>query len=224
MDKIKAIVASYVGVIAYAGLVFVGAGTIRYWQGALYLLLAVLGTTLCHLLMRPGSELAVRRLREARCGQSWDQRLLGVFFVVNAMMFLVAGVDSGRFHWSGAVPLALTVAGAGLMLVGQLLFALAKRENAFFSSTVHIQMARGHRVCETGPYRWVRHPGYLGLLVALAGFPLVMGAYWAFVPAVLGAAILVMRTALEDRFLFVALPGYRAYAARTKYRLIPGVF
>ena len=224
MDRIGVIVASYVGVVVYSCLVFVGAWKIDYWQGALYVLLAVLGTTLSHLLTRQGSDLGARRASEANSGQPWDKRLLGVLFGVNVVMLLVAGMDSGRFHWSGAVPLALTIAGAVLMLIGQLLFALARRENAFFSSTVRIQAEHGHKVCDTGPYRWVRHPAYLGLLVSVAAFPLVMGSYWAFVPAALGGAMLVVRTALEDRFLIDALPGYSGYAARTRFRLIPGLF
>lgn len=222
MSRTKALVASYVGVLVYAGLVFVGAWKLRYWQGALYVVLAILGTTMSHLLMPKSSDLTVRRVRDANTGQAWDKRLLGILFIVNAAMFVIAGMDSGHFLWSGQVPPLITVFGAALMIVGQVVFALAKRENAFFSSTV--QMQAEHQVCEAGLYQWVRHPGYLGMLLSVVAFPLVMGSYWAFAPAAIGAAVLVIRTMLEDRFLLDALPGYSDYAAKIQFRLIPGVF
>jgi protein-S-isoprenylcysteine O-methyltransferase Ste14 len=213
-----------VGVVLFASLVFVGAWKIAYPEGVLYVVLALVGTTLNHLLVPPGSTITAERAKEAQRGQAWDRQLLGAFFLVNIATFLTAGMDSGRFRWTGDVPIGVTVAGAVLMLAGQLLFALAKRENAFFSSTVRIQTERGHHVCDTGLYGVVRHPGYLGMLLSLLAFPLVMNSYWAFVPAGVGAALLVTRTLLEDRFLAKGLPDYSAYTSRTRWRLIPGLF
>ncbi len=224
MERAGAIVASYAGVLVYAGLVFLGAWKIAYWQGLLYLALALVGTTLSHVLVPRGSTITVDRARDAGAGEAWDRRLLGASFLVNVVTFVTAGLDSGRFGWSGRVPLTVTVAGAALMLAGQSLFAVAKRENAYFSSTVRVQAERGHQVCDTGLYRAVRHPGYLGMLLAQIAFPMVMGSYWAFVPAAVAAAALVVRTVLEDRFLLKGLPGYPNYAARTRWRLVPGVF
>ncbi len=224
MGRTKAIIASYVGILVYAGLVFLGAGKFGYWQGILYVALALVGATLSHVLVPRGSEITANRAREANAGQTWDRRLLGAMSLVNIVTFVVAGLDSGRFGWSGSVPIAVTIAGAVLMVAGQTLFAVAKRENEFFSSTVRVQAERGHRVCDTGLYRVVRHPGYLGMLLSLLAFPLVMNAYWSFLPALFAAALLVARTVLEDRFLMRELPGYADYAARTKWRLVPGVF
>lgn len=224
MGKMKAIVASYLGVLLFAGLIFLGAWKIAYWQGFLYVVLALVGTTLSHVLVPAGSTLTADRAREAKAGLDWDKRLLGVFFLVNIVTFLIAGLDSGRFGWTGDVPVDVTVAGAALMLSGQVLFAVAKRENAFFSSTVRIQTERGHRVCDTGLYRFVRHPGYLGMLMSLLAFPLVVNSYWAFVPAGIGAALLAVRTVLEDRFLVEELPGYKDYTNRTRWKLLPALF
>lgn len=224
MNRTRAIVASYLGVIVYAGLVFVGAGKVWYWQGYTYLALAVFGLTLSHLLMPRGSDLTVRRIQDAASGQNWDKRLLGLLFIVSVATFLIAGMDSGRFQWSGPVPLPVTLWGAALMVAGQGLFALAKAQNPCFSSTVQIRDGGQHPVCETGLYRHVRHPGYLGMLLSTLAFPLVMGSYWALVPTAMSAALLLIRTQLEDRFLLQALPAYRDYAARTRFRLIPGLF
>jgi protein-S-isoprenylcysteine O-methyltransferase Ste14 len=220
----RAIIASYVGVLLYAGLVFLGAWKIAYWQGVLYVVLALVGTTLSHVFVPAGSTITADRALEARAGRDWDRRLLGAFFLANVVTFLTAGLDSGRFGWTGEVPIGVTVAAVALMLCGQVLFALAKRENTFFSSTVRIQTERGHRVCDTGLYRFVRHPGYLGMLLSLLAFPLVMNSYWAFVPASVGVALLVGRTVREDRFLVEELPGYADYASRTRSRLLPGLF
>jgi protein-S-isoprenylcysteine O-methyltransferase Ste14 len=224
VSNAKAIVASYAGVLVFAGVVFLAAGTFAYWQGLLYLVLALIGTTISHLLMPPGSTLTGDRARDAAEGQPWDKRLLGAFFLVNLGTFVVAGLDSGRFGWTRAVPIRITILGAAIMLLGQVLFAVAKRQNAFFSSTVRIQSERGHQVCDTGVYRLVRHPGYLGMLLSLLAFPLVMNSYWAFVPAGIGAVLLLVRTALEDRFLRHELAGYDAYAQRTRWKLLPTVF
>jgi protein-S-isoprenylcysteine O-methyltransferase Ste14 len=224
MGKTKAIIGSYAGVLLYAGVVFLGAWRLAYWQGFLYVALAVVGTTLSHLLVRSDSDITIERARRARAGQTWDRRLLGGYFIVSIATFLIAGLDSGRFGWSGNVPLGVTIAGVVLMLLGQIIFAVAKRQNAFFSSTVRIQTERGHQVCDTGLYRFVRHPGYSGMLMSLLAFPLVMNSYWAFVPAFLGAVLLIARTVREDRFLMRELSGYHDYADRTRWRLVPRVF
>jgi len=224
MAKAKAIVASYVGVLSFAGLVFLGAWKIAFWQGFLYLVLALSGLTFSHLIVPAGSTITADRASEAHTGQAWDRQLLAVYFLVTIVTFLTAGMDSGRFRWSGPVPVGVAVAGAVLMIAGQVLFAVAKRQNAFFSSTIRIQSERGHRVCDKGLYRFVRHPGYLGMLMSLLAFPLVMQSYWAFVPAGVCAALLVTRTVLEDRYLVDALPGYADYANTTRSRLLLGLF
>ena len=224
MSKSRVILTSYVGVLAYSAFIFLGAWRILYWQGLLYVCVALAGLTLNHLLVRKESDITVERASRVGAGESWDKRILGAFFLVNVLAFVTAGLDSGRFGWSGEVPLPVTWGGVALMVAGQLLFALAKRENDFFSSTAAIQTERGHRVCETGPYRFVRHPGYLGMLMSLLAFPLVMQSYWAFIPASVGALLLIVRTLLEDRFLMERLAGYGQYATRTRWRLFPGVF
>ena len=224
MTRTRVILSSYLGVLLFAALIFLSAWKLLYWQALLYLGVALVGTTLNHLLVGRDSDLTVERASRAREGEDWDKRILGAFFLVNVATFAVAGLDSGRFGWSGPLPLAVAVSGVLLMLVGQVLFAIAKRSNRFFSSTVRIQTERGHRVCEAGPYRYLRHPGYSGMLLSLLAFPLVLEAYWAFVPASLGAVLLIVRTLLEDRFLKEHLPGYVDYATRTRWRLIPRVF
>jgi protein-S-isoprenylcysteine O-methyltransferase Ste14 len=139
-------------------------------------------------------------------------------------MLLLAALDVGRFGWSAPMPAWVTLIGALLFLAGQVLFIWAKVVNRFFSSVVRIQTDRGHRVCSDGPYRYVRHPGYAAGLTFGVATPLVLGSWWALLPAILAAGLLIWRTDREDQFLQRELPGYAEFTHTTRYRLLPGVW
>ncbi|MFO0598400.1 MAG: isoprenylcysteine carboxylmethyltransferase family protein [Myxococcaceae bacterium] len=135
----------------------------------------------------------------------------------------VAGVQLLRFDvepwpWWTAIP------GATLIALGFALSARSMAENPHFEGTVRIQRDRGHRVIDTGPYRVVRHPGYVGLILWALGQPLVLGSSWALVPAVIATSWVIVRTRFEDDFLRRGLDGYEAFTQRTRYRLLPGVW
>jgi len=138
-------------------------------------------------------------------------------------MVIVAGLDH-RFNGSIEFSLWLTVIGFMLIAFGYAFAAWAVVENRFFSSVVRIQTERGHVVCDTGPYRFVRHPGYAGNVLALFGIVLALSSVWTLIPAAVATIIAVIRTALEDRTLQEELPGYKDYAQRVRYRVIPGVY
>lgn len=224
MNRSRAVVSAYVGVLFFDVFVFLGAGTLAYRQGWLYVVLSLVGVTLNQVLLPKGSDVAAERARTAGAGESWDKRLLGAYFAFSIVLFVTAGLDSGRFGWTGPLPVAVPIAGVVLMVAGQVLFALSMRANAFFSGTVRLQPERGQHVVDTGPYRFVRHPGYLGMAASLLAFPLVMESAWALLPAFAGLVLLLVRTLLEDRMLQAGLPGYVEYAKRTRYRLVPGIF
>ncbi len=155
--------------------------------------------------------------------QSWDKWLSPLVAFGSVIILLVAGLDA-RFRGSAGFPLAVQLAGLALILAGYLLASYAFIENAYFSGTVRIQEERGHRVISSGPYGWMRHPGYSGSLIASLGMPLLLNSAWAFIPVVIFGAFFVIRTRLEDRFLQANLPGYRQYAQKVRYRLLPGVW
>lgn len=136
---------------------------------------------------------------------------------------VVAGLDVGRFHWSDGVPVAVRAAGVTLFALGFGLVGWAVAVNRFFSSIVRIQTERGHRLVTTGPYRFVRHPGYLGMLMAYPVLGVAMGSWWTLVPGAVCAAAVLRRLRVEDRYLLAHFPGYRDYAAAVKGRLIPGM-
>lgn len=155
--------------------------------------------------------------------QPWDKWLSPLVAFGSVFILLAAGLD-GLFHWSAGFPLAVEMIGLALILAGYVLASHAFIVNAYFSGTVRIQGERGHRVIAAGPYCWVRHPAYLGSLVASLGMPLLLDSAWAFIPVVIFGYFFILRTSLEDRFLQENLPGYREYAQKVRYRLLPGVW
>lgn len=155
--------------------------------------------------------------------KGWDLWLGIGFGISGPGMLLVAGFDE-RWTWSAPVTLAWQLAGLASIVLGYALFAWAMATNTFFSAVVRIQKERGHTVVTGGPYRFVRHPGYSGMLLYSLATPVLFGSWWAFLPAILLVIVLVIRTVLEDRTLQTELPGYADYARRTPYRLIPGLW
>jgi protein-S-isoprenylcysteine O-methyltransferase Ste14 len=135
----------------------------------------------------------------------------------------VAGLDH-RFNWSPEFPLWLSVVGFIFISLGYAFAAWAFIENRFFSSVVRIQVDRGHVVCDSGPYRIVRHPGYAGNILPLLGIVLALSSLWTIIPAAVALVIAVIRTALEDQTLQEELPGYQEYARRVRFRLFPGIY
>lgn len=136
-------------------------------------------------------------------------------------MYITAGLDSGRFCWSPDFHWSLYAIGIIMTVVGQLLFLIAQKQNKFFSSTVRIQTERNHSVCETGLYKFVRHPAYLGSIIQSLGFPLIFGSLWSIIPISLSVILLVTRTYLEDKTLINELKCYTEYAEKTRFRIFP---
>jgi len=155
--------------------------------------------------------------------QPWDKWLSPLAAFGSVFILLAAGLDA-RFNGPAGFSPTLELAGLALLLAGTVLGSVAFVANAYFSGTVRIQAERGHKVVSSGPYGWVRHPGYLGSLLVSLGMPLLLNSAWAFLPALVFGALLVLRTGLEDRFLQDNLAGYREYAREVRYRLLPGVW
>ncbi|MEA3440444.1 MAG: isoprenylcysteine carboxylmethyltransferase family protein [Chloroflexota bacterium] len=134
---------------------------------------------------------------------------------------VIAGLDE-RFGWSPDLGLVVHLVGLALLISGQGLFTWSMVSNPFFSTGVRIQMDRDHTVSTSGPYKYVRHPGYTGYITFTIGTSLLLGSFWALIPAGIIAVLLIIRTVLEDKTLLEELPGYQAYANRVSWRLLPG--
>ena len=153
----------------------------------------------------------------------WDKVLAPLVGLGGGLIPLVAGLDA-LFDWPPTFSLPVKILALATLLAGYALGSYALIENRFFSGMVRLQTERGQQVVSSGPYRWVRHPGYAGALWSYLAMPLFLDSGWAFLPAVFLTIVLVIRTSLEDRTLQDELAGYRAYARRVRYRLLPGVW
>ncbi len=159
-----------------------------------------------------------------KAGESWDKPLVFIVVLLGpAATWITAGLDT-RFHWSEDMGSLAVIAGVVVGLLAVALIAWAMRSNRFFSAVVRIQKDRGHIVVSSGPYRFVRHPGYVGFSAFTLVTPLILNSRWAFVPAVATVAVTVLRTALEDRTLQRELDGYDDYARRVRYKLMPAIW
>lgn len=153
-----------------------------------------------------------------------DRNLRKVMQPLMLIQLVVAGLDVGRYGWSGEMSPWLQSAGVAVCSVSMLLSGWAIRVNRFFSPVVRIQDDRGHHVITDGPYQFVRHPGYLGTLLGWPFFSIALGSWWSLVPMIPLMVLMVRRLLIEDRYLKEHLDGYSQYAERVRYRLIPGIW
>lgn len=210
--------------LVLALLLFVPAGSMAWCKGWLFFIatMVAVGISVVYL-RRVNPEIFVARRRIHKGTKLWDRVLLGFLFPAFLAVLVVAALDDGRFGWSD-LPWWSVGVGYVLYTAGFALTAWAEAVNPFFEPGVRIQTERGHRVIDTGPYAFVRHPGYVAACLLFTGVALSLGSLWALVPVGFAAALLVLRTALEDRTLRRELPGYEQYCRRVRFRLIPGVW
>jgi protein-S-isoprenylcysteine O-methyltransferase Ste14 len=218
---------SALGLVGYGVVIFLAAGSLRWVWG--WVLLAVTAATLAgHVLVLVpiNPELLAERGEGFRPAgtKRWDRWLTTVSATLGTLgAWVVAGLEV-RFGWTGGMVLALHLAGLVFSILGYAIFLWAMAANAFFAEGVRIQEERGHTVATGGPYRLVRHPGYVGAILSMGVGPFLLGSWWAVIPAALAVAGYLVRTALEDRTLQEELPGYREYTRRTRHRLLPGIW
>ncbi len=210
--------------IALGALFFIPAGTLRWLMGWLVIALHVVYfMVLVPLLVRASPDLIPERTKLITSDtKGWDKWLTPLMGVVLLAGMVVAGLDH-RFGWT-QIPVWLQWVGLAVTGVGYSLFGWAMLVNRYFSRVVRIQDDRGHQVVSSGPYSMVRHPGYAGFIPAFLGLGLALGSVWGLALMALSGAMLIARTALEDRTLRAELPGYADYAKRVRYRLLPGIW
>lgn len=213
-----------IGTLVFFSILFISAGRIDYWQGLVYSGIGLIMFVLNYTVLSAEPELIAERSKPGKGTKQWDKTILILSLPVTILMYITAGLDSGRYHWSPDFNPGLYLAGIILTLTGQLLFLTAQKQNRFFSSTVRIQTDRNHIVCDTGLYKIIRHPAYLGSIIQSAGFPLLFGSLWSMVPVCLSIILILIRTSLEDKTLINELKGYSVYTLKTRYRLIPYVW
>jgi protein-S-isoprenylcysteine O-methyltransferase Ste14 len=213
-----------IGVATLALLLFLTAGTVSWLAGwAMVIVMAgwVIATALVVIPRCP--ELLAERVGPKKGAKTWDTVLLSLYGVAMMILWIVAGWDV-RYGWSSGIGPAAQIAAMLMVIAGHALVVWATSVNAFFSQVVRIQTERGHIVVSDGPYQRIRHPAYSGAILLVLGAPLALGSWWALIPGVICAGLMIVRTALEDKTLQAELPGYQAYTQHTCYRLLPGVW
>ena len=209
--------------ILMIGLLFLVAGRWDFWQAWVYMAINMIVLALMATLLTRNSELVEERLNPKEGMKGWDKFYVAVTTPLYMIALVVAGLDA-RFGWTTNMPSIVYAGSVLIYLIGQGIFLWARYINNYFSSVVRIQTDRGQTVCKDGPYRFVRHPGYVGGFLFTITIGLVLGSWWASIPQVIASLMLIWRTAREDRTLQAELPGYVEFTRETKYRLLPGIW
>ncbi len=203
---------------------FWGAGTLDWPRGWVFLgLVAAMLVVNLTLLLAWRPELIRERWKRRKDTKPFD-KVFGVLYLLSVLaLFTLAGMDTVRYRWT-SMPRSSLYVGVALHLLGCCPLLWAMLVNPHLETTVRIQTDRGHRVISDGPYRYVRHPMYAGIIPMFLGWSLVLGSWVALGVAGLIAVLFLVRTAIEDRTLQRELPGYTAFCETTRYRLVPGLW
>ena len=222
----KTILRLLVVVFVFPLLPMIISGAWDWWEAWAYAILSAVGFIVSRALaaQRHPDILEERaRSMELQDAKPWDKILAPMLALGSLLIFIVAGLDK-LSGWTNPFTLNAKIASVIMILLGYIFSSWALIENKFFSGVVRIQTDRGHRVVTTGPYRFVRHPGYVGALWTYLAMPILFDSTWAFIPTLLLIVVLVLRTSLEDRTLQAELSGYKEYTQKTRYRLFPGIW
>jgi protein-S-isoprenylcysteine O-methyltransferase Ste14 len=216
--------ASLVALTVVMGLLlFVPAGTIRYWQACVYLAIFTAASVLTSLyLIKKDPALLTRRMRGGPTAEKeTTQKIIMLFASMGFIALLVLPALDYRFGWS-VVPLSVVTVGDTLVAIGFYFIFLVYKENTFSSAT--IEVAENQKVISTGPYALVRHPMYASALLYLIGTPLALGSYWGLLALPFMMSFLIWRLADEEKFLAKNLPGYMEYQKKVRHHLVPFVW
>jgi len=224
MSRTKAILYAVGSPLTLVALVFLPVGRIDWIPGWIFIAFLVAVFGLSALLLVHANPMIYRARSRFQPGtRKWDLVLLAVLFPAMIAEIPIATLDAGRMGWS-AVPQRIVLVGYVLLTSGIAVTTWAQAVNPFFEPGVRIQKERAQQVITSGPYRFIRHPGYAAAIAMFVGIPLALASWWGLLPAGLAIALLVVRTDLEDRLLQAELSGYADYVRRTHYRLVPGLW
>lgn len=202
-------------------LLFVFAGTIQWFWAWLFMFLGVIILGINYFVLP--AEVVEERGRKKENVKKWDQILTSINIIPIMGIFIISGLDY-RFHWSALQPISSHVLGLLIYFLGSMLFTWSMISNQFFSTMVRLQIERGHKVASKGPYRHIRHPGYVGYILMVLAIPFALGALWGLLMSGIVIILFIIRTALEDMTLKKELKGYLDYSQKVKYRLIPYIW
>jgi protein-S-isoprenylcysteine O-methyltransferase Ste14 len=227
MDKklvVRYAVRETMGLVIMGVALFWAAGRVDWWPAwaALAVMLGWIAATAV-VIFRLNPDLAAERLGPRQGAKRWDTAIMSIVGLVQLGRYIVAGLDH-RYGWTAGFPIAAQIGALALCALGYALGVWATVSNRFFSQIMRVQLERGHTVATGGPYRYVRHPAYLGTIMGEVAFPVLLASWWALLLSGVNVILLVLRTALEDRALLAELAGYEEYARQVRYRLLKGIW
>jgi protein-S-isoprenylcysteine O-methyltransferase Ste14 len=195
-----------------------------YWQAWSLTGLSMILLVVNLIMMRNVPDVINERLSPGKGAKNWDKLIVSTVSLLTFVSMIISGLDAGRYGWSPKFNWVLYLLFFVLYILGQALFFWSMRTNRFFSSLVRIQKDRQHMVCQEGPYKIVRHPGYVGWIIYTLFTPLILGSLWGLIPQGIAFILMLLRTKLEDDTLKKELSGYVQYAKKVKYRLVPRIW
>lgn len=202
---------------------FIPAGTIFWLQGGIYIIIMIVFSTSFIIYLKKKDPELLKKRAKTKTTESWDKKIgimAGIFILT---MYILPGFDAVRFHWS-SIPLLINIIGFAGMILAAIFFLLVSRENTYLSRVVEIQDERGHKVITTGPYKIVRHPMYLAVIVLYLCHCLALGSLYSLIPCTGLIITIIFRIYYEDKKLHEELEGYKEYAEKTRFKLIPGIW
>jgi protein-S-isoprenylcysteine O-methyltransferase Ste14 len=212
------------GIAAMGLALFWSAGRIDWWPAwAAITVWLVFYTAMDILLIRFNPELMAERLNPPKGAKTWDRAILSTLRLLQLLRYIIAGLDQ-RYGWTSSFPLSAQYVALIVCVLSYALLDWAMVSNAFFSQIVRIQSDRGHTAVMNGPYRYVRHPAYVGMIIFELAMPILLASWWAIIVSGSCAILLILRTALEDHTLQAELTGYMDYVRQVRYRLLPGIW
>ncbi|MFH1739896.1 MAG: isoprenylcysteine carboxylmethyltransferase family protein [bacterium] len=223
-ERIRIVIRGFLAFLLMVAAIFLLAGRLAYWQGWVFAGITLIILLISTMLLGDNTDLIHER-RHPGPGTKWWDKIFWAFYVpLFLSLIIVACLDGGRFQWTKSLPSLLYFIAYIAYIASNGLVLWAMRTNTWFSSVVRIQTDRNQQVVQDGPYRYVRHPGYVAAIILAVSMALILGSLWALIPSGLVALLLIVRTYLEDITLRNELPGYKEYTAQVNYRLLPGVW
>jgi protein-S-isoprenylcysteine O-methyltransferase Ste14 len=220
---IRLTASSVSGIVATGLILFWPAGTLNYWQGWLFIAVFTAATIVPTIyLARTNPAALLRRMRAGpRAEARAAQKIIITGSLVDLFAMMAFSAFDHRMGWS-TVPVGVCLLGVVLVAAGLGIAMLVIIENSYAAATVTVET--GQTVASGGLYKLVRHPMYVGDVIMMLGIPLALGSYWGLLFVIPGVAVLVFRILDEEKLLTHELPGYREYAQRVRYRLVPTVW
>lgn len=208
----------------FAVCLFAAAGRLDWSAGWVFLALHAAGQIITASILMANNPGLMGERASIKGKRDLDRVLAGAMSLFGPAAICIVGGLNLRLGWQPGIPPALQLAGIAIAAAGAALTIWAMAVNRFFYGVMRIAKEQGHAVCDAGPYRLIRHPGYMGAILFDLAAPLILQSAWAFIPAVITVIVIAARTAIEDKALQAGLDGYRDYAGRVPFRLLPGIW